>query len=352
LALTAFSFLAPPAQSQEARITLEAKWLLLRKEDVSPLQVQVPDQAANDGRAQITTRRFEPAWATYDGVPPVPTLTVNKLWLANDIATAQQIFNEQTQAGFAEATTRVDSVGPIDIPGYGEQSTGIGGCHPCDSNVVHFRIVFRYVNAVHALYIYGSNEFAYQRVAMHFASIIDERVKAVPQGPPQDVVWAVTPRQVALSAQELGQQVLTGGEQEGSDGRSQWFWARFTRAKELVDAGFGPLDIYSKVWVAADIDTAREIYAEEARPGYFPEAKETVGDGQFAMENKPGVGNDNFGWTACNENCGTKKFKFLHHRYVFRVGNVVAVIYTWGEYGQNSSDQVGFYANSMSKRIK
>jgi hypothetical protein len=34
------------------------------------------------------------------------------------------------------------------------------------------------------------------------------------------------------------------------------------------------------------------------------------------------------------------------------VGNVVAVIYTWGEYGQNSSDQVGFYANSMSKRIK
>lgn len=348
----ALGFAVPPVQSQEARITLEAKWLLLRKEDVSPLQVQLPDQSTSDGRSQITVRRFDPNWAAYDGNPPVPTLTLNKLWLANDIATAQQIFNEQAQAGFAEAPSRVDSVGGIDIPPYGEQSSGIGGCYPCDSGVVHYRIVFRYLNAVHALYIYGSDQFAYQRVAMHFAGIIDERIKATPPGPPADVVWAGTPRQIALSAQELGQQILLGGEAEGSDGRARWYWSRFTRSKEFVDAAIGPLDIYSKVWVATDIDTARQIFGEEAKPSFFPEARETVGDGQFAMERLPGVGNDNFGWTACNENCGTKQFKFLHHRYVFRAGNVVAVLYTWGEYGNNTSEQVGFYGQSMRNRIK
>jgi hypothetical protein len=237
------------------------------------------------------------------------------------------------------------------MPRYGDESGGIGGCGPCDSAVVHFRIVFRYLNAVELLYIYGSDQFAYRDVALHLASILDERIRAAPTGPRPDVMAEnISPQQIALSAAELGKEIDTVGQQEGSDERGPWYWSRYKRTREKETAHIGPLDIYSKVWVARDIESANQIFDEEARPG-MPEAHETVGV-NFPMEPLPGVGNQNFGWSACNENCMTTKFRYLHHRYVLRVGNVVMVLYTWGGNQDNSINQVGFYAQSMRDRIK
>ena len=70
------------------------------------------------------------------------------------------------------------------------------------------------------------------------------------------------------------------------------------------------------------------------------------------MEPLPGVGNENFGWSACNENCNTEFFEYLHHRYVWRSGNVVAVIYSWGGNQDNSINQISFWAQAMRNRIK
>ena len=55
------------------------------------------------------------------------------------------------------------------------------------------------------------------------------------------------------------------------------------------------------------------------------------------MDNVPNIGNDNYGWSGCNDTCGTENFRYLHQRYVFRIGNVVVVLYTWGLTRENSS---------------
>ena len=41
-------------------------------------------------------------------------------------------------------------------------------CAPCESGVVHFRVVFRYLNAVHVLYVYGLDQFVYRDVVIKF----------------------------------------------------------------------------------------------------------------------------------------------------------------------------------------
>ena len=53
---------APTVRADDPKITLEAKWLLLRKEDGSDFMVQEPDKATEDGRALLTERRFVPNW--------------------------------------------------------------------------------------------------------------------------------------------------------------------------------------------------------------------------------------------------------------------------------------------------
>ena len=91
-------------------------------------------------------------------------------------------------------------------------------------------------------------------------------------------------------------------------------------------------------------------YADQAKPG-LPEAKQPFG-ADFPMDYTPSIGNENFGWSGCNDDCNTNKFNRLHHRLTFRVGNVVAVVYIWGENQSTSINQIQFYGNSMKGRIK
>jgi hypothetical protein len=342
---------APVSGADAPRISLEAKWLLLRKEDVSDQMVQHPDRVSQDGPAQLTERRWDPRWRGAEDHPPVPTLTINKLWIADDVAAAQTIFREQVDAGFDEAGS-VQSVGGFEVPGWGDEAHGIGGCtSECATN--HTRIVFRYINVVHALYVGGPREFAYRDVAVNWANILDERVRAVPSGPAPDLLYRdIHPRQIALGVGELGGTAFLDGEGEGSDDKGQWYWARVKRdITEAIEART-PAEIYSKVWVAKDIDAARDIFRAEAKPG-LPEAREKVGN-NFNMSQydfTPGVGNENWGWQGCNESCNTEFFNRLHERYVLRIGNVAMVIYIWGERSHASINQVAYYAETMKKRL-
>ena len=231
----------------------------------------------------------------------------------------------------------------------------------CDGRINHFRITFRYLNAVHVLYITGDLAYVYEDVALNLGRILDERVRAVPSfsGPPPDLIYAVNPRDVCISPQEAGQLIQTITNQDGSDDRGPYCEVRYIRELKELDSHIGPLDIYNKVWVTRDIETAHALYSEHAKDGFFPEAAaspfpgrtEHVGDGQFEMKGTPGVGNENFGWTSCNDNCGTKNFRFLHQRYVTRIGNVVAIVYIFGSPNDSHAEQVSTYAESMRGRI-
>jgi hypothetical protein len=347
----------PAARAYETKVSLEAKWLLLRVTDITEAQqvvVQLPDTTSQDDRGQLTTRQFDADYRGRDSDPPGPRRAIDKLWLANDIATAQQIYGEQAAAGFPEASTGVQNIGGVGATTYGEESTVSGGCGPCDEKIVHFRLVLRYLNAVHVVYMYGEDQYVYADVIRNLGAKLNERIRTAPTGPAPDEQANVSPRQVALSISEMGKQIDVAGEQEGSDGPVQWYWARFKRGKQFETSHIGPLDIWNKVWVAPDIETAQQIFEAQARPGFNDgfTLEEKPGTGQILMEALPSVGNENFGWTACNDNCNTEKFVHLHHRYVWRAGNVVAVIYSWGGNQDNSVNQIGFWAQSMRNRIK
>jgi hypothetical protein len=204
------------------------------------------------------------------------------------------------------------------------------------------------------VYVFGSDSYAHKGVAHELARIVDERIRAIPTAPvaAEDLVYSVSPRQIALGVGEVGKEVDTIVDREGADDRAQWYESRFTRPPARISSHIGPLDMYSKVWVARDVELAKQIYGEQAKPNYFPEARQELGDGQFPMENLPAFGNDNFGFTACNDNCGTRQFNFLHQRYVWRIGNVVAIIYIWGGTQESHVNQVSTYARSMLDRLK
>jgi hypothetical protein len=346
---------APIARADEPKVSLEAKWLLLRLSDITQNQqvaVQLPDKASDDGRGQLTVRQFDPDYKGRDSDPPGPRLVIDKLWLANDIGTAQDIYREQAGAGFPEARTSVNNVGGVDARTFGDESAVSGGCGPCDDKIVHYRLVMRYINAVHVVYIYGEDQYVYADVVRHLGDLLDERIRSAPTGPVPDVVVQISPRQVALSISEMGQQIDIAGDQEGSDGPVQWYWVRFKRGAETVKSHIGPQDVWNKVWVAPDIETAHQIFDEQAQPGFNDGLKIEAFGADFPMDPLPGIGNENFGWSACNDNCMTAKFDHLHHRYVWRAGNVVAVIYSYGGNQDNSINQLSFWAQSMRNRIK
>jgi hypothetical protein len=314
--------------------------------------VQTSFQSSDDARGNKTVVRFEPDLKGRDDAPPTPTLIVDTVFTATDVVTAQQIYGEQVNAGVPEAKAGVNSIGGMDLPALGDEWQGQGGCGPCDSGDLHFRIVFRYLNVVHVLYTWGQSDYASQGIAVNYAQILADRVKAVPSastGPVADEMKSVFPRQVALTVGELGKQINTALDREGSDDRSSWVEGKFKRPPETVTARLGPLLIYDKVWVANSVDQAWEIYSAQAQPG-FPEAEGDVGT-DFAMENMPGFGNETFGWTACNETCNTEKFNRLHQRLVWRNGNVVVVLYMWGRDDASTVNFIGYVAGQMNKRI-
>src|SRR5438067_206970 len=87
-ALTPLLVGGPTARADEPKISLEAKWLLLRPEDITlehQAIVQLPDQTSQDARGLLTVRRFDPDYKGRDDAGPVPTLVLDKLWQANDI---------------------------------------------------------------------------------------------------------------------------------------------------------------------------------------------------------------------------------------------------------------------------
>ena len=351
---------APPtALADDVLVVLETKWLVLRKEDIGPLMVQTSEQISQDDRGIIHVRRFDPDYKNREDIQ-APTLVLNKLFQTRDAETAKQIFDEQAGAGFPEAPGSVQCIGGMDLPNLGDQWVGYQGYSPCDSQVVHTRIVERYLNVVNVVYAYGLEAYTNTNVVTGFALTLSERARTVPNTataptmPAADLVWDGWPKQLAIGIAELGKEISGAGDKEGVDANGvRWYEQRWKRGREAESKHFGPMDIYTKFWVAPSIEIAQGIFQQQAKPG-FPEAKETVGTGQFPEpELEPNLGAEHFLWNACNDNCGGKGTRYIHRRYVVRSGNVVFVLYTWGGNPlDNKIEHVQQWSEGILGRIK
>jgi hypothetical protein len=111
----------------------------------------------------------------------------------------------------------------------------------------------------------------------------------------------------------------------GSDNRMVWASNRITRDRTWANLNSGPVDIASKVIIAHDADSARQIMDEEAKLNEkMPEAKDKVGAKlEFNMQGDEDVGEQAKGLSACvDPNCDVKdeKENLLHRRMVFLLG--------------------------------
>jgi hypothetical protein len=287
-----------------------------------------------------------------------PQYVVNRVYRATDAATAQQIYNEQINAGFPEAKTLnlfPGSVGGQQMNPIGEAAQAIGGCESCNDDnpdrlMRHYRIVFRMGNLVQTVYTYGSDSGAYFGVAFDLAKKVEKRVLTAPSGPLQEIFSTRQPADIGLHLEEAGKQAVEVLSRTGSDGRSSWYESRYERGEETVGQKLGPATIYNKIFVANSADDARAIYRENAVKD-LPQATQPRG-GIFTEDKTKKFGNESYAIGACNNDCGDNRTEYLHEQVVYRWGNVVVVVYIWGQKDEANPETLGLYAGNIAGRIQ
>jgi hypothetical protein len=140
----------------------------------------------------------------------------------------------------------------------------------------------------------------------------------------------------------------------GSDNRMVWALNRITRDRSWANLNSGPVTIVSKVIIAHDAESARQILDEEAKLNEkMPEAKDKVGGKfEFNTEGDEDVGEHAIGISACvDASCEVKdeKENLIHRRMVFQVGRYVGVIYTFGLSAPEGNTQA--YSRQFAQRM-
>ena len=140
------------------------------------------------------------------------------------------------------------------------------------------------------------------------------------------------PKLLLIKEHRAGRDAKEVERKDGADGRQAWAWVRHERAESYRNFRSGPVVVYSKAIIAKDLDTARQIVEEEAaKNDKFPEAKKKVGGlFEFNTAAEEDVGQDAQGRSACVSSGCSEDEGEIHRRIVFRVENMVGVIYTFG----------------------
>ena len=105
----------------------------------------------------------------------------------------------------------------------------------------------------------------------------------------------------------------------------------------------------NRVSVAPDVETARRAYRELAAQE-FPEATEPR-QGTF-VPSIGTIGEESFVVGSCDDGCVDEEPK-VHMRIVFRRANVVAVLYTWGQGGNDgaTAETAAYLARLVDARL-
>ena len=118
---------------------------------------------------------------------------------------------------------------------------------------------------------------------------------------------------------------------ENEGGRqAQWLGFRYERGGTGSRFYEGPVTIYNQVFVAKDVESAKQVVQEQARANErFPEAEKRIGD-KFELKGSDGVADESQGLSACERGCNLDGEIYVHKRLVYRSYNAVVVIYLYG----------------------
>ena len=277
-----------------------------------------------------------------------PVTIFNDVFLARDLATAQEIYREQVarNESFPEAREPIGDPFTVGIGAIGDEAAGFGACvESCNAATeiyVHKRVVSRTGPVVSVVYLWGlaDPEGTTDWHARHFAALVEGRTLTAPVavqdsavlgfGAPAARAIKTRPLDAALSWSEAGKNAQVAGEQHGADGLVSWYQVRYERPRTYAGFRSGPVTVVNRVLVARDVDVAEHIYRDQvALNDGLPEARERIGD-RFALDAGQ-TAEQAEGLSACTGSCDARSVeRHVHKRLVSRSGDVVSVVYLWG----------------------
>lgn len=141
-----------------------------------------------------------------------------------------------------------------------------------------------------------------------------------------------SPRDVLFNLADAGKEATQYKNDEGTDAKGAWARVRYERRTDTGSADtFGPRVIDHQVFIAKDVETARQIFQENKdRNATFPEQdRNDARGGTFPWNNIENLVEQTVAISACND-CNAKDQVMLHHRIVQQRGRAVSVLYLYG----------------------
>lgn len=158
------------------------------------------------------------------------------------------------------------------------------------------------------------------------------------------------PADITLRVNEAGPETTLVTSVGGEDGRAVWHSVRYERDRSLEVSALGPNIIYNQVYVARNVELARQIYGEQIAVRNFPESVDRFGLAFFL--DPPRLGEESQVLASCIEDgCAATDYK-IHIRLVFRNQNIVSVFYTYGDQAMAKLSDVIFAARRVAGRME
>ena len=281
-----------------------------------------------------------------------PWTVHSSVWVARDFVTARAIFKEQSDKNknFPEAYYKRGGTFPLNLAGFGTQSSGLSACFDCtvkEEINLHHRAVIRWGVVVHVFYMYGPDRLVPQDLLKWYLTQLQARIPEAalnapereggpitnerPAAPDDARLVTAPPKEIAIRLEETGKRAELKRQKDGKESRGSWYEVRYERGGTGSRFYEGPITFYSYVFVAKDEESAKGVFQEQIKLNdKMPEASPVgVGD-KFELKGGDGVGDESQGRSACEKGCNLDGDIFVHKRLVARSYNVVSVIYTYG----------------------
>ncbi|MGE3269249.1 MAG: hypothetical protein AB7P40_10905 [Chloroflexota bacterium] len=361
---------AIPASAQ----SINPRDLAVTDDEAGKQATRTIDQEGSDGRSTWVHLQWERNKENPDSLTG-PWTIHSSVWVAQDFTSARAIFKEQSAKNkdFPEAYYAHGGTFALDLPGVGNESSGLSACFDCDAKDeinLHHRVVIRWGIVVHVLYLYGLDRVVPQDLMRWYVAQVQARIPDAALNAPEVVGGPITnesppppadprlvtanPKDIAIRVDEAGKRAEIDKQKNGKDDRGNCYEVRYERPGTGARYYEGPVTIYNYVHVAKDEASAKQVYQDLVKVNEkFPEADKRIGD-KFELKGGDGLGDESQGLSACERSCNLDGDIYVHKRLVARYYNVVSVVYLYGlSVDEGNTDwHAVFFSDLVMKRIK